>query len=205
MSLIYSLCVEKSRSRQHATFHLVQYRFILSGLRSARTWYDNWGGPTTVNAVWHKSFAGNNTSFPIAFGTTCIGQPKEKNEVAASRRDFMELLTKAFKTDAPPLGSRCLNPAGNCPEFLSWELVCRSSGEYETLCLSVSQGGKVTGGQVDEMLFSLRAYKGASATKRHGYQRLVGKDLSSEFQTTSERTSVPVLRDDGVERAYRGV
>jgi|SRR5579859_4080651 len=149
MSLIYSLCVEKSRSRQHATFHLVQYRFILSGLRSARTWYDNWGGPTTVNAVWHKSFAGNDTRFPIAFGTTGIGQPKEKNEVAASRRDFMELLTKAFKTDAPPLGSRCLNPAGSCPEFLSWELVCRSSGEYETLCLSVSQGGKVT---VDKLM-----------------------------------------------------
>ena len=56
----------------------------------------------------------------------------------------MKAITNTLKNPAPERKSRAKDPPnviGNCPEFLTWGIVCRKEGKYTSLCLNMADAG----------------------------------------------------------------
>src|SRR5437762_2696885 len=81
LSFIYSFCVEAIETQLKAELHLFQFRTILCVLRRGPCFNATYA-PTTVAATWSDSFS------VIAFATSCVGEPRERKEMAAKRVEF---------------------------------------------------------------------------------------------------------------------
>jgi hypothetical protein len=114
----------------------------------------------------------------------CVGPKKDsaKRDVAAARVEFMNLLTATFQV-GPPTATTPGSPnsAGNCPEFLSWELVCRVPGSYESLCFDVS---KKVGESGELMKCCTKCEDQRVHFQRNGY--LIGDLWNSSFLGTKK-------------------
>jgi hypothetical protein len=58
--------------------------------------------------------------------------------MAAVRKQFMNAVTVMLKKISKKVISRKAspNPPGNCPEFLTWSIVCQQPGKYKSLCFN---------------------------------------------------------------------
>lgn len=80
ISFVYTVCVEKVSTRCQAEAHIFQFRTIIQALRAGGQKNEHIlhkFGPTTTEAVWDSSFL-------MAFGTTCVGEGDNKSKMAES-------------------------------------------------------------------------------------------------------------------------
>jgi hypothetical protein len=139
ISFIYTVCVEDVTTQLGAELHLYQFRMIIKALCDCKAYFTNFARTNTVAAGW--TVETRNQPFNIAFATTCIGEEKEKAEMAEARREFMKTLTDKLKNESKKINERTKSPnsAGNCPEYLVWPIVCRQIGSYKSLCFNLSK------------------------------------------------------------------
>ena len=138
MSFIYTVCVEDIKTQLGAELHLYQFRMILSALRSCKTYFSPFAGPTTVAASWKTGE--QNQPLSVAFATTAVGKGDDTKEmIARARQDFMTAFTKLLtKESKKVIDYEPLNRPGNCPEYLIWPVVCRLGvGKYKSLCFNM--------------------------------------------------------------------
>jgi hypothetical protein len=136
ISVIYTICVEDIKTQLDAELHLTQFRVIVQALRSAKKYFAPGAGPTTVAATWTAPT--HPQPFTIAFATTCVGIKKDptKGEMAAARREFMTTITSQLQIIPILVPNEPINFAGNCPEFLTWGMICQQQGKYQSLCFN---------------------------------------------------------------------
>ena len=87
-----------------------------------------------------------NQPVAVAFATTAVGptskdqEDNTKETIAAARRKFMMTITKALTTESKKVNTRYApNRPGNCPEYMTWPVVCREVGKYKSLCLNMTK------------------------------------------------------------------
>ena len=135
ISFLYTVCAENINTPSEAQHHHLQFRIIILSLRAAHEYFSFQAMPTTVAATWTRS-PPHPQPLNIAFATTAAGA---KRTIAAARREFMKELTKQLKKIPPSAITRnSPNLPGNCPEYITWGIVCREKGKYSTLCLNMS-------------------------------------------------------------------
>src|SRR5436190_848477 len=109
----------------------------VQSLRECKSYFAAFAGPTTVAASWKEETQSQLVS--IAFTTTAIGMRRGDNTrevMAAARREFMTTLSKTFKNESKTVNNRFApNREGNCPEYMTWPVVCRQEGRYQSLYL----------------------------------------------------------------------
>jgi hypothetical protein len=138
ISWIYTLCVEEIKDQLQAERHLFQLRTIVAALRDCE-YFPNWASPPTVATAWADM--GVDKPLLVVYATTCVG-PKEKSdktkdEMANLRCVFIKTLT-ARPQEAFMVIMRPPNRRGNCPEFVTWRVLCTESGKYSSLCFSTT-------------------------------------------------------------------
>jgi len=140
ISFIYTVCAEDVKTQLGAELHLYQFRMIIKALVDCQRYFTNFARTNTVAAGW--TVESPNQPLNIAFATTCVGEAKEsKAKMAEARKDFMKALTDTLKHEPKKAVEQkpTPNPAGNCPEYLAWPVVCRQVGNYQSLCFTVGQ------------------------------------------------------------------
>lgn len=58
----------------------------------------------------------------------------------------MNIITSQLRNMPPSTNTRSYpNVAGNCPEFITWGIVCRDKGKYSSLCVNMEDdpNGKI--------------------------------------------------------------
>jgi hypothetical protein len=139
MSFIYTVCAQNIKTQLGAELYLYQFRMIIEALRGCQ-YFHSWASPSTVAASWAQE--SQNQPFNIAFATTCVGPKKKDNTrelMSIARQEFMKTITddlKNLSTKAIPQPPK--NRPGNCPEYLTWPIVCRQPGRYKTLCFTTN-------------------------------------------------------------------
>jgi hypothetical protein len=138
MSLIYTLCIEDLFAARECELHLYQFRFIILAFHK-NLWMNSTFLPTTAAATWHQSEVGK--PFAIAFATTCVGRSATRQQMNTARRVFCNSILTLVTESELELCPRksCPNYPGNCPEFVTWGMICRNEGQYNSLCLSVTK------------------------------------------------------------------
>ena len=112
---------------------------IIEALRDCDTYFSSFAGLTTVAASWKAEADGQPLS--IGFATTAVGAKRDDNTkaaIAAARRDFMITITKALKNESKVNKRICPNREGNCPEYITWPVVCRHEGKYKSQIIRLS-------------------------------------------------------------------
>jgi hypothetical protein len=135
ISLIYTLCVEPIYSAKEAEHHLYQFRTIVQCL--SNHWYFKPDlGPTTV--VYTARDNGRSQRQTIAFAINCCGDLARKHAMAQIRVNYAGRLTEAvLRIQREVNVIRANHRVGNCAEWFSFVIVCRSPGAYDTLCYSL--------------------------------------------------------------------
>jgi hypothetical protein len=62
--------------------------------------------------------------------------------MADARKKFMETITSQLKNIPLPAASRYFDKAGDCPEFMTWGIICREEGKYTSLCFNMENDPK---------------------------------------------------------------
>lgn len=141
ISLIYTLCVEPVTSNQQAELHLFQFRSMIQIL--AKHWYTGRRreiAPSTVAATWSEPDPLRAESVAIAFATTCSGRRKQKADMANARTEFTKHLITSLDVLKKTSGDVLISfGPGNCPEWVTLTIICRSIGRYSSLCQTVSK------------------------------------------------------------------
>jgi hypothetical protein len=131
ISLIYTLCVERTTSPIAAQLHIYQFRTAVSALASHPYFNSGNSSPTTVVATWAQ------TGNPIAFATSCSGKRTEKVAMARARLQFAKLFAEQLNVIQQKVGLLAKYSVANCGEYLAFIIVCRRIGEYSSLCLTI--------------------------------------------------------------------
>lgn len=172
ISFVYTVSVEKIRTRRQAEAHTYQFRTIIKTLRAGEKKIQHVShtfSPTTTEAAWDSSFL-------IAFGTTCVGEASNKKKMSESRREFMDTIPDVKGTEKGWIKKYHRNYEGNCPEYLSWPTICQARGSYETLCLNM-------GGEGEEMAM---AYECCDyCTEMAGRLKKTGRIIDDLWQKSS--------------------
>jgi hypothetical protein len=131
------MCVEEIKNQLKAELHLFQLRTIVKALGCCK-YFAGFATPPTVGAAWADTDV-DGKPFLIAFATTCVGPKKNldetKEEMSNVRCDFIKTLT-THRQQNLTIRVNCTNRRGNCPEFVTWRLVCQEVGNYFSLCFS---------------------------------------------------------------------
>jgi hypothetical protein len=128
MTYIYTACVQDMFTTREYELYLYQLRTIFNVLGTTVGRYFGRKVPSTVAATWCE--VGQGRPLVAGFAASCTG--REKPATAKARRDYLNALVKL----ANPTDKTVLNLLGNCPEFITWSIVCRNAGNYKSLCLS---------------------------------------------------------------------
>lgn len=137
ISILYTACLEDLFTVRECELHLYQFRLMLTAFNK-NIWINGAFVPNTVAATWYEAEEGQ--PFIIGFATTCIGKaPQIRGQMNKARKLFCEGAFEYVKESHGELCAvdTCPNLAGNCPEYLAWEMICRNQGKYSSLCLSV--------------------------------------------------------------------
>ena len=142
MSFIYTVCAEDLKTQLGAELHLYQFRMIIAAFHACE-YFHGYAKPTTVAASWTEET--QNQPLNIAFATTCVGPRKIKQhpareDMAAARQEFMKTVTDKLTTISTIVNNRkAPNRPGNCPEYLTWPIVCTQEGRYKSLCFTMAE------------------------------------------------------------------
>ena len=140
ISLIYTLCVEPVESSLQAELHSYQFRSMVKIL--SRLWDSEMRHmvPSTVAATWSELPAHpDSKSLTICFATTCVGKRDEKTAMAATRYEFARSLITGLDIIRSRSFSICSRYyPGNCPEWITFIVVCRRRGRFYSVCQNTS-------------------------------------------------------------------
>lgn len=127
LTYIYSACVADIFTTRDCELYLYQLRTIFGILGTAVGGYFGFTVPSTVAATWREVKGG---PFLVGFAASCTGN--DKRTMANVRRKYVDALVNLMPAD----NKRALNASGNCPEFITWSIICRNAGKYQSLCLN---------------------------------------------------------------------
>ena len=136
ISFIYALCVEPITSTMHAECHLYQFSTIVLALCNTR-YFPSYTKPSTGAAAWNVPPTEGDRVL-IAFATTCVGRGDDKKDMIHARFQFINDLASTLQEIFSPQRTALIRP-GNCPEYIVFDIVCRSPGQYRSLCLGVKR------------------------------------------------------------------
>lgn len=138
ISLIYTLCAEPVTDNLHAELHLFQFRTIVQIL--SRHWYTGPAKrlPSTVVATWSSPDRPPKNPVTITFATSSAASPTEKTEMAKARYAFAQGLIKGLEVIKSQINVLGYYRPGNCPEWLTFIIVCRHPGQYLSICQTTS-------------------------------------------------------------------
>jgi hypothetical protein len=131
ISLIYTLCVERTTSPTAAQLHLYQFRTIVRALANHPYFNSANNSPTTVVATWAQA------GHPVAFATSCSGGRTEKVAMARARLEFAKVFVEQLDVIQYKVGLLARYQVANCGEYFAFIIVCRQIGEYSSLCLTI--------------------------------------------------------------------
>lgn len=136
--MIYTLCVEPIDTNLRAELHLYRFRTIIRVL-SLHPYFGPRGiRPTTT---WSHQQSSPGRSFPstIAFGTTCSGTKVSKPIISAARLAFAKsLLTSLYRVRRQGYSLVTHYSPGNCPAWIAYIIFCRRPGQYNSICVTMS-------------------------------------------------------------------
>ena len=130
LGFIYTLCIDGIDCDRDGELYLLQLRFITASILATGC-ISRKGIPATVGASWQKT---SNERLRVSFAFSCIGNEKQRvyeNRSLCRYVDYLYAIRKPIdksKKKAP-------NKPENCSEFLTWRMVCRDAGVYQTLCI----------------------------------------------------------------------
>jgi hypothetical protein len=131
ISLIYTLCVERTTSPTAVQLHLYQFRLIVCALASHPYFNSANNSPATAVATWAQ--AGD----PVAFATSCSGRRMEKAAMARARLEFAKIFAEQLDVIQCQIGLLARYHVANCGEYYAFIIVYRHTGEYSSLCLTI--------------------------------------------------------------------
>jgi hypothetical protein len=135
LALAYTICAEPIYTTKGAELHLYQFYILTKTL-------GEWVGdgpyfPSTLACTWSDP-EGCDAPLLVAWAFTCTSKPKDKKKLTEARRAYRDSLFSLVGLTAQEFFKATGGKgwAGNCPEFSTWAQVCRTEGQYFSLCLN---------------------------------------------------------------------